>query len=183
PQGPQHTDTTADSNSNIYQERSTENGKIGLILVDNITSLLQPLIKSNYIQGHALLIPVLRSLSALTNQHNLCAILLNGVISPRQAPTLKEPILLPVAEQVSIFASNALRPALGKVVGNFVDVHLLVGALPRAKKDAEAVYDGRKVRGKVEMVEVVEVVQDRYGGRVGRWAGFGVRDGELEGVV
>lgn len=74
----------------------------------------------------------------------------------------------------SVFASNALRPALGKTFPYFLDAHLLVGAVPRRKRDAERFCAaGGEMAGKsVQFASVVEVLLDRYGGRVGRWVGF-----------
>lgn len=58
-------------------------------------------------------------------------------------------------------------------MGRYVDVSVLVSKLPKRKIDARVWYRdgsgggvGRKVRG-VEMVGVVEVLGDRYGGGSG----------------
>lgn len=64
-------------------------------------------------------------------------------------------------------------PSLVSVVGEYVDVGVLVSHLPKRKMDAKVFYrDGnegvKKLRG-VEMVGVVEVVSDRWEGRVGGW--------------
>ncbi len=56
--------------------------------------------------------------------------------------------------------------------------------MPKTKRDAAVVYGeggGKEVRGKrVEIVNVLEVLADRFGDRVGRWGGFGVGEGGVE---
>ncbi|CAI6333176.1 unnamed protein product [Periconia digitata] len=81
----------------------------------------------------------------------------------------------------SIFSSNALLPALPNILVPFLDLHILVSRLPRRKADAKALYVvqggeekavwGRGVRGGrgPEMVGVVEILADRWGGRTGGW--------------
>jgi len=68
-------------------------------------------------------------------------------------------------------------PSLMGVLARYVDVGMLVSVLPRGKMDARVVYrDGsvgmgigvKKLRG-VECVSVVEVLGERYAGRVGAW--------------
>jgi hypothetical protein len=63
------------------------------------------------------------------------------------------------------------------VLAKYVDVGLLVSRLPKRKMDAKVYYrdgnaegggTGKKLRG-VEMVGVVEVMSDRWEGRVGGW--------------
>jgi hypothetical protein len=64
------------------------------------------------------------------------------------------------------------------VVARYVDVKVLVGLLPKGKMDARVYYrDGngnagglaaKKLRG-VEYVRVLEVLGDRWEGRVGSW--------------
>jgi hypothetical protein len=89
---------------------------------------------------------------------------------PQQHPQYKPPT------PPSIFASNKSVPALGGVWSPFLDLHLLVGWMPRRKGDARVVYGeaGRERRGvrAVEMVGVVEVVADRYRVRGGGWGTF-----------
>lgn len=87
----------------------------------------------------------------------------------------------------SVFASNALRPALGKTFPYFLDVHLLVSMVPRRKRDAERFYaaGGEKAGKGVGFASVVEVLLDRCGDRVGRWVGFAVdkESGEIRSVT
>jgi len=52
---------------------------------------------------------------------------------------------------------------------NVLDLHLLVSKLPRWKSGVRAFYSGKE--NTVETVKVVEVLEDRSGGRVGRFVG------------
>ncbi|TKA75294.1 hypothetical protein B0A55_07604 [Friedmanniomyces simplex] len=151
-----------------------------LLIIDSLSRLAAPLIKSNHIQGQALLTSLLRSLSHLTQtHHSLCTLLLNGTTT--YSPSKSE-------EPPSIFSSCALHPALGRTFAYLLDVHLLVHAVPKTAGDARRVYDGGKLESgkderRAEVVEVVEVLLDRGGGRVGKWTGFVVdADGELADV-
>ncbi|KAK5136394.1 hypothetical protein LTR08_003520 [Meristemomyces frigidus] len=148
-----------------------------ILVIDNITQLAAPLLKNNHAQGQALLTSFMRSLSHLTRTYNICTVLLNNTIT---YATAKE-------EAPSIFASCVLRPALGKTFTYSLDVHLLVHMVPKTAEDAKATYGGEaqgKQRGAVKMVSVVEVLQDRYEDRVGKWAPFVVdSDGRLRDVV
>ncbi|KAK5125325.1 hypothetical protein LTR85_000434 [Meristemomyces frigidus] len=149
----------------------------GLLIIENITQLAAPLLKNNHAQGQALLTSFMRSLSHLTRANNLCTLLLNNTTTYAQA---KE-------ESPSIFSSCAARPALGKTFQYALDVHLLLHVVPKTAADARAVYGGdqhKRQRQRAEMVSVVEVLQDRRWGRVGRWAPFAVDvDGRLKDVV
>lgn len=85
----------------------------------------------------------------------------------------------------SMFASNRVVPGLNGLLARHVDVQILVSRLPRRKMDARVYYadggvSGGRKRG-VEMVGVLEVVGDRWGGRTGAWGRFcegrdGIRD-------
>ncbi len=67
------------------------------------------------------------------------------------------------------------------MLGRYVDVGLLVTKMPKKERDARLYYsdvaEDRKRRA--EMVSVMEVVGDRWGGRVGAWGTF---DGGEVGV-
>jgi len=65
-----------------------------------------------------------------------------------------------------------------------MDMEVLVSRLPRRKMDAKVYYSdsgGKGTKRGVEMVSVLEVVSDRWGGRTGAWGTFreskdGIRD-------
>ena len=137
-----------------------------LLVIDNIAHLASPLLKNNRSQGQALLTSFMRSLSHLTRTYDLCTVVLNNAISYRQSSREETP---------SIFSSCTLRPALGKAFASLLDLHLLVHRVPKTAGDARMIFGGGGGGGQrtdraPEMVSVVEVLQDRAGGRVGRWA-------------
>lgn len=153
----------------------------GLLIIDNITQLAAPLLKTNHASGQALIASFMRSLAHLAKRHNLCTVILNSVLSyPIKGGfdySQKE-------ESPSAFASCAARPALGKSWTYLVDVHLLMHRMPKTEKGARAMRDGQRIEGTVEMVSVLEVIQDRCDGRVGRWAACSMDDkGGLRGVL
>ncbi|KAK3674686.1 hypothetical protein LTR78_005408 [Recurvomyces mirabilis] len=144
---------------------------LGLLLIDNIAQLATPLLKNNHVQGQALLTNFMRSLSHSTKAYDLCTLLINGTTSYAQS---KE-------ETPSIFTSCLSRPALGRTFGYGLDTHLLMHAVPKTGADARAVYGG-KSGGRndrpIGMANVLEVLQDRSGGCVGRWVAFTVNEDE-----
>jgi hypothetical protein len=91
--------------------------KPSFTLIDNLTQVLTPLLKKDYIQANALASTFLHTLSHLTSTHKLHAILLNPATPPRapspsrqtapQEHRKPEPPPSP-----SIFASNSLVPSL-----------------------------------------------------------------------
>ncbi|KAK5718163.1 hypothetical protein LTR17_015811 [Elasticomyces elasticus] len=139
------------------------------LVIDSISQAAAPLLKSNHVQGQALLTSFMRSLAHLTRTYGLCTLLLNGVTSYSQS---KE-------ETPSIFSSCLLRPALGKTFSSLVDLHMLVHAIPKTAADARIVYGGQheiKRGAEPEVIEVIEVLQDRYSGKAGRWTSFAISD-------
>ncbi|KAK3622823.1 hypothetical protein LTR56_021955 [Elasticomyces elasticus] len=140
-----------------------------LLVIDSISQAAAPLLKSNHVQGQALLTSFMRSLAHLTRTYGLCTLLLNGVTSYSQSRE----------ETPSIFSSCVLRPALSKTFASLVDLHMLVHAIPKTAADARIVYGSRheiKRGAEPEVVEVIEVLQDRYSGKVGRWTSFAISD-------
>ncbi|KAJ9620634.1 hypothetical protein H2203_007842 [Taxawa tesnikishii (nom. ined.)] len=136
----------------------------GMLVIDNLTQIVAPLLKNNYVQGQALLTTFMRNLN---RAHNLSTILLNTAVTYRNAQ-----------DPPSIFASTTAQPALGKTFPYLVDTHLFVSRVPKTERDAMAVYgnarSGPGGKGQAEWVNVVEVLQDRVGGRAGRFGVFGV---------
>lgn len=131
-----------------------------LLIISTLSLLTLPLLKSNYVSGQALLTSFMRSLTHLTTRHNICTVLTNGVMWNNKRD-----------ETPSIFSSCALQPTLGRAFGYALDVYLLVHSM------AKGTTDGGE--GK-EKVEVLEVLHDRYGDRVGRWAAFTVDDADAD---
>ncbi|KAK5110082.1 hypothetical protein LTR62_006327 [Meristemomyces frigidus] len=156
----------------------------GLLVINNLSDLTKPLQKSNHIQSQALLTSLLRSLRYTTKRHNLCTLLLNSTITTiGYTPQTKPP-----EETPSIFSSSGLRLALGRTLGYGLDMHLLIHLVPGSVEGARGVYrggssstSGKERVGTGEMGNIVEILQDRWGVRQGRWVGFVV--GGDEGLV
>lgn len=78
-------------------------------------------------------------------------------------------------EDASIFASIVGRPALGKTFTHMIDTSIFLSSIPKSREDAEIAYGGT---GSTtwQTAKVLEVVNDRYGNREGRWATFEIFD-------
>lgn len=159
-----------------------------LLIIDNITYVTSPLLKNSHVQGQALLTTLMRSLEHVTRRHNVCTIIHNTAVTYSNTntstsnnnnnSTTTEPTL-------SIFASCALRPALGKSFQYLLDLHLLLHRLPISASDAKAVYaaHGSIPKPENKLASVLEVMQDRYSDRVGHWSAFRIDvEGNLAAV-
>lgn len=156
--------------------------KLKLILIDNLSHVLTPLLRRDNASGNTLAIAFLTTLAHLTRTHNLHTILLNPCTTPRtpQPQSTAAPPQNPVPlspPSPSIFSSNSTVPALMGLLGRYADTHLLLSRIPRRKMDAKVFYadTGVEERGKrrgVETVGVLEVTADRLGDRVGAWGTF-----------
>lgn len=132
-----------------------------LLIIDNITHVTAPIIKSNYPQGQALLTALMRSLGHLTRTHDLCTVVLSTAMTKSNTDE----------ETLSIFKSCTIRPVLGLGLGYLVDLHMYLHQQPR--RTAGALEEGAMgQRRPVEMASVLEIVQDKSAGRIGRWASF-----------
>lgn len=164
--------------------------------------------------AHALLTPFLRHLTQLTRTHFLCTVLINHATPLRRSATFTaddstaslnaqlpgsspyDPAFqheatrraLLLEDNPSIFASNAVKPALSKTFAYFADLHLLVTKIPACQQDSKCssrkLVIAERPAGKIAHVCALEVLADRWGGRVGRWAPIRLAvDGELESGV
>jgi hypothetical protein len=196
-------DQETEKNSRASPDNIDE--KLGLLFIDNIAHAVNPLLKSNYVQGtqhftpdlahysppagQSLFVTFMRSLSHFTATHNISTILINTAVTPRpnyvtdtsltgppgtwvEDPTARQPSFL---DQPSIFAASTARPALGKPLTYCVDLHLFLSELPKRRRDSEIVYGGKM--GRAELVAIMEVLGDRWEGRLGRWAAFVMENG------
>lgn len=138
-----------------------------LLVIDNITHVTSLMLKTNHVQGQALLTTFMRSLAHLTRAHDLCSIIHNTTITYAPSNSSAEPT-------PSIFSSCSLRPALGKTFAYLLDLHLLLHRVPVTASDAKVVYASHSaVPIPSRMLAcVLEVMQDRYSDRVGRWSAF-----------
>ena len=190
----------------IQRPKDASQGKLispltWILVIDNLSNVIQPILKSNYIQGQALCTTFLRSLTHLSRDHSMCTILVNNVITSKErsrkesagddqggSPHREQSNNFggsSVLEQPSIFASNSIRPALGKTLAFWVDLHILLSVLPLKKRDAHMMYGSYPdhIQQRANVAHVAEVLTDRYDGRVGRWAAFHIVEGTtLNGI-
>ncbi|KAF2758042.1 hypothetical protein EJ05DRAFT_500558 [Pseudovirgaria hyperparasitica] len=176
-------ESTDTSTSSILQ-------KIDVLVVDNLTQVIKPLMKGNHVQAHAVLSSFLRTLNHLVTAHSLLALLMVSTVTPYsqalpRALTLKSTLIVHDFDYqreiapVSIFASNAAYPTLGQSFPYFVDLMLLISRLPLDQRDARVFYADDVKRYTTEVVKgvrlgiLVEVLKDRYEARCGRWAVIG----------
>ncbi|KAF2101237.1 P-loop containing nucleoside triphosphate hydrolase protein [Rhizodiscina lignyota] len=208
PQEQSKSQTSGHEEQMSVNDLETAPSKIGMIVIDNITQVLNPIMKANFVQAHAVMTPFLRHLTHLTRYHDICTILINKAYPARRGgnvittavgitetlpysspydPAFNEPGPNTEVEPVSIFASNTSKPALGMTFAAYADLHILMSRVPKGKKDAQAVYGRKNGAGNApaaDFVSVVEVLSDRFDGRVGRWAPFRISpDGTIQDGV
>ncbi|KAF2817336.1 uncharacterized protein BDZ99DRAFT_493178 [Mytilinidion resinicola] len=155
-------------------------GATWMLIVDNITQVLSPLMKVKYVQAHAMLASLMRDLSQLARSHNLTSLVINSGITRRPPPTPADgshpdgPDTASALQNYctsSAFEACTTHPALGKTFPFLVDIHFMVSKLPREKRGAE-------------MAHVIEILSDGWDGRAGRLGFFQCNDiGGLEAVV
>lgn len=166
-------DAMLDSPSPYQKSAQNDAHASSLLIVDSISHIIAPLIKNNYAQGQALLSSIMRSLGHLTRTQSLCTLVLSTAFTNK--PKADE-------ETLSMFRSCTIRPVLGNSLGYLLDVHMYLHELPRRSKDAPGGMQAQRIKS-VEMVSVLEVVQDRFQGRFGRWAPFVYgEDGKLTDI-
>ncbi|KAH9839667.1 hypothetical protein Tdes44962_MAKER08010 [Teratosphaeria destructans] len=169
-------ETPPQASARLATEHELTRARSTMLVINSISQLTIPLLKSNHSQAQSLLTSTLHSIGHLTIAHDLCTLLINGTQLWGASNQAKE-------DSPSIFSTCTLRPALGQNLGHLFDLHLLVHEVPRTAESARTVYGGGAVPiggRRVELGNVVEVLQDRYGGRVGRWSGFtSASDGRL----
>ncbi|KAK7615182.1 hypothetical protein JOL62DRAFT_144584 [Phyllosticta paracitricarpa] len=170
----------------------------GMIVVDSISHIVGPMMKTNHVQTSAVLSSFLRSLKHLTTSHNLTTLLINGAIvwnaSRKTASSTAHPTQPPSRGPTyasSIFSSSShIIPALSPMLAGHVDLHLLLTVQPLSHGDAVTLNStagapfqaGQRPRAgkRANQVGVLEVLSDRYGDRVGRWGPFIV---DSEGII
>ncbi|KAI9679839.1 MAG: hypothetical protein M1817_004853 [Caeruleum heppii] len=160
--------------------------KVGMIVVDNITNVVSPLMGKGQSQGHALLQTFSRSLSLLTVHHSICTILINAAVANRPAASdVTSRRRDDGAEHVSVFASTHGKPALGRSFLYCADTHVFLSKVPKTRVDAELAYGGGVSAGYggYNEVGVCEVIADRKGGREGRWGCFAVDGSRIHDAV
>jgi hypothetical protein len=180
------TKPTATSPEDTHSQTQKSDRPSHLLIIDNITYVTSPILKNNHVQGQALLKTFMRSLAHVTQRHDICTIIHNTTVTyPNNNTSNSNNSPTPAEPTPSIFASCAVRPALGKSFPYLLDVHLLLHRLPISASDAKAVYAAHGAIPKPEnkLASVLEVMHDRYSDRVGRWSAFRVdAEGNLTGV-
>jgi hypothetical protein len=122
-----------------------------LVLIDNLSHVMSPILKSNHAHGQALMVSFLRSLWLLTKEYNIRTIVVNNTTSYSHN---KE-------DSPSIFSSCIQRPLLGKSIAHLFDGHLLLHQLESGASTRTSQIDPNVV---------VEVIHSRNGDDHGRWA-------------
>lgn len=180
-----------------------------LLVIDNLPSLITPVHRKDYTRGQALLANLLRSLRHLHTLHNTTTILQNTIVglsryrsaSRPNDPTTEASVARPPPTEdtepsPSIFASTKVKPALGPLLSESLDLHLMLHPVPKSPQDARIQIANEASRtsyryengrtdtagraGKVTFANVVEVLFDRRGARTGRFGAFDVgADGVL----
>ncbi|MCJ1307064.1 hypothetical protein MMC25_000710 [Agyrium rufum] len=160
-----HSDTTE------YQGRPVK-----MLVIDNIAHHAGPMISSNQIDGQALLLTCMRSIHRITREHSLCTLLVNNMVGNSTSSSTR--YARRPQDNVSIFASVAGRPALGKTFDRMVDLSIMLSRLPATKKDADTAYGPEANANSFwKSVGVMEVLHDRHSKRHERWAAFDMHEG------
>lgn len=150
-------------------EEGTEDGT-EIIIIDNMTHLINELFaRKEKGEGstppsprptspltpkpaHALLATLSRTLHTLSQTANILTILHNSTVSSKPPPSThttpttahplptRPPQPQPPIPPPSLFPSNPIKPALGRIFDQFPSIHLLLSPLPKTREDAEALY-------------------------------------------
>ncbi|PQE24453.1 fasciclin domain family protein [Rutstroemia sp. NJR-2017a BBW] len=158
-----------------------------LLVIDNIHHLISHLFThSEKTAAHNLLSLLSRTIHTLTHTQNLLTILHNSTISTKtNYPTPRRPPAPPTIQ--SIFtASTHLKPSLGRIFDQFVELHVMISRIPKFREDAEMAYAGGDGREANECL-IFEVLRDecpvsaadraagrRFADREERWGCFEV---------
>jgi hypothetical protein len=152
----------------VQRNINTDCNSRQLLLIDSISHVVAPMMRNRYVEGQALLISFMRSLTHLTTTNQLLTILSNDAIPKAN---IKD-------ESPSIFAACTVRPALGRSFEHVLDTHLLVHRPPNKPTSRQRDHNGLEAELPIEekTISVVGVLQDRHGGTFGRWAAFTIDD-------
>ena len=131
-----------------------------LLIIPSPARILSPAMHMNHIRTHALLVHLMRTLQQLTQNYAICVLLINTTVEREAtAGNARE-------DGPSAFASKArIKPALGKTWDWYLDLSCMISSPFEAAERKGGVGNGN-----VGKRCCVEVLHDRYCGRVGRWA-------------
>ncbi|KAM3075915.1 hypothetical protein ACMFMG_006571 [Clarireedia jacksonii] len=110
-----------------------------LLIIDNMHHLISHLFThSEKNSAHNLLSLLSKTIHTLTHTQNLLTILHNSTISAKtnysnSAPPTIQSIFTP---------STHLKPSLGRIFDQFVDLHVMISKVPKFREDAEMAYAG-----------------------------------------
>jgi hypothetical protein len=161
PRQPRAENATKENSTPPMTTQRQDHGS-NLIITRDISQVIGPPLRSNYTQGQAQLDSLMKSLGRLTRDHQACTVVFASASSrpPHEADT-----------RLSQFESCTLRSALGDGLGYLVDVHIFHHEMPlHGTSNSVETRRGAQNRAILETAEVLEIVEDRYGGRYGRWA-------------
>ncbi|EUC40296.1 hypothetical protein COCMIDRAFT_109179 [Bipolaris oryzae ATCC 44560] len=189
---PGHADTEEQA-TQTKSKKSTPS-TLKFILIDNLARVFGPLSKNDMNKATSLASTLLLTLTCLTRHHTLYTLLVTPTTPPpapraasptravpshrSHAPNHSGPDQPEPIPQPSIFLSNKVGPGipgLTGLMGLYSDVRVLISRMPYRKVDARIYYDeniDKARKRRVEMVGVLEVVGDRWGGRTGSWGVF-----------
>ena len=158
-----------------FEERDNERNAVtsgdGMIVIATLTGIISANISKSPIHGQAIFASVMRSLHHISTHYRICTIIVNAAVG--LTPKI-DPANRPHKENddVSIFASNLGKPALGKAFTHMIDTSLFLYKLPKHKGDALSAYGQFSTGRSWKDATVIEVLKDKNGGREGRWAAF-----------
>lgn len=106
----------------------------------------------------------------LSSQSNILTILHNATVQSRsdyppnaEASSSRQPYQSPGVALSSVFQSNPLKPALGKIFDQYTSLHVMLSPMPKTQQDAELLYSIREDslgRTEVQYSIVLEVLKD-----------------------
>ncbi|RKF62669.1 hypothetical protein OnM2_031029 [Erysiphe neolycopersici] len=124
---------------------SAMEGGIEVLLVDNMTALISEFLTTRENEdAHNKLKLLSQKLHIFTRERNILSLLHNTTVHSNIPPTNPHIFNLQSHNTKSIFPSNSLKPALGQIFAQFTSLHLFFSSLPRARKDANIVYQKTK---------------------------------------
>ncbi|POS85935.1 hypothetical protein EPUL_004091 [Erysiphe pulchra] len=157
--------TQSDLSQNIVCSAMEEG--IVVLLVDNMTALISEFLTSRENgDAHNKLKLLSHKLHIFTRERNILTLLHNTAVTSNLPPKNPHIFSMRSVNTKSIFPSNPLKPALGQIFAQFTSLHLFFSSLPRARKDANLVYQKTKYPNsniKLDLVSytiVIEVLKD-----------------------
>lgn len=124
------------------KEKATENEDEGMemVIVDNMTQIINELFgRREKNEAHALLASLSRTIHTLSHSQNTLTILHNTTTSSPYTNTYAQSKHT-LSTMKSVFEANPVKPSLGVIFSQFVELHVLISKIPKGKRDAEILY-------------------------------------------